>query len=52
MVECYKAETCLFCVSFRIGRKKSLVYFMILAAIASVGAVLFTMYDPGNDKCK
>ena len=36
----------------RIGRKKSLVYFMILASIASVGAVLFTMYDPGNDKCK
>ena len=25
---------------------------MILAAIASIGAVLFTMYDPGNDKCK
>ena len=24
----------------------------ILAAIASIGAVLFTMYDPGNDKCK
>ncbi|XP_073236128.1 organic cation transporter protein-like [Porites lutea] len=35
----------------KIGRKKSLVYFMILASIASVGAVLFTMYDPGNDKC-
>jgi len=25
---------------------------MILAAIASIGAVLFTLYDPGNDKCK
>ena len=25
---------------------------MILAAIASIGAVLFMMYDPGNDKCK
>lgn len=36
----------------RIGRKKSLVYFMILAAIAASGAVLFTMYDPGDDKCK
>ena len=36
----------------RISRKKSLVYFMILAAIASIGAVLFTMYDPGDDKCK
>ena len=24
---------------------------MILAAIASSGAVLFTMYDPGDDKC-
>ena len=23
---------------------------MIIAAIASVGAVLFTMYDPGEDK--
>ena len=23
---------------------------MIVAAIASVGAVLFTMYDPGEDK--
>lgn len=25
---------------------------MILAAIVSVGTVLFTMCDPGNDKCK
>jgi len=35
----------------KFGRKKALIYFMILAAIASIGAVLFTMYDPGNDKC-
>lgn len=37
-------------VLFRFGRKKPLVYSMIIAAIASVGAVLFTMYDPGEDK--
>ena len=37
-------------VFFRFGRKKPLVYCMIIAAIASVGAVLFTMYDPGEDK--
>ena len=34
----------------RFGRKKPLVYCMIIAAIASAGAVLFTMYDPGQDK--
>lgn len=34
----------------RFGRKKPLVYCMITAAIASAGAVLFTMYDPGEDK--
>ncbi|XP_078378344.1 organic cation transporter protein-like [Oculina patagonica] len=34
----------------RFGRKKPLVYCMIIAAIASVGAVLCTMYDPGEDK--
>ena len=33
----------LFCC-FRFGRKKYLIYFMILAAIVSVGTVLFTMY--------
>ena len=37
-------------VLFRFGRKRPLVYCMIIAAIASVGAVLFTMYDPGEDK--
>ena len=37
-------------VLFRFGRKRPLVYCMIVAAIASVGAVLFTMYDPGEDK--
>ena len=36
----------------RFGRKRSLIYFLTLAAIASVGAVLLTMYDPGNDKCE
>ncbi|PFX33207.1 Solute carrier family 22 member 5 [Stylophora pistillata] len=35
----------------KIGRRKSLIYFLILAAIASTGAVLFTMFDPGDDKC-
>ncbi|XP_022803502.1 solute carrier family 22 member 15-like [Stylophora pistillata] len=34
----------------RFGRKKPLVYFLILAAVASTGAVLCTMYDPGSDK--
>jgi len=34
----------------RFGRKKPLVYCMVLAAIASSGAVLCTMYDPGEDK--
>lgn len=34
----------------RFGRKKPLVYNMILASLASVGAVLCTMYDPGADK--
>ena len=34
----------------RFGRKKPLVYCMVIAAIASAGAVLFTMYDPGEDK--
>ncbi|XP_020616372.1 organic cation transporter protein-like isoform X1 [Orbicella faveolata] len=34
----------------RFGRKRPLVYCMIIAAIASAGAVLFTMYDPGEDK--
>ena len=34
----------------RFGRKKPLVYNMILASFASVGAVLCTMYDPGADK--
>ncbi|XP_078376214.1 organic cation transporter protein-like [Oculina patagonica] len=35
----------------KFGRRKSLIYFLLLAAIASVGAVLLTMYDPGEDKC-
>ncbi|KAJ7391895.1 hypothetical protein OS493_016191 [Desmophyllum pertusum] len=35
----------------KFGRKRTLIYFLILAAIASSGAVLFTMYDPGDDKC-
>ena len=34
----------------RFGRKKSLVYMLILAALASTGTVLLTMYDPGQDK--
>ncbi|XP_078378347.1 organic cation transporter protein-like [Oculina patagonica] len=34
----------------RFGRKKPLVYCMFIAAIASVGAVLCTMYDTGDDK--
>ena len=37
-------------VLLRFGRKKPLVYNMILASLASVGAVLCTMYDPGADK--
>ena len=39
-----------FIVYFRFGRKKPLVYCMFIAAIASAGAVLCTMYDPGDDK--
>ena len=33
----------------RFGRKKSVVWGLVLAALASVGAVLCTMYDPGDD---
>ena len=34
----------------RFGRKKSVVYGLVLASVFSVGAVLCTMYDPGDDK--
>lgn len=34
----------------RIGRKRTVVLTMILAAVSALGSVLLTMYDPGNDK--
>ncbi|KAK3740890.1 hypothetical protein QZH41_013408 [Actinostola sp. cb2023] len=34
----------------KFGRKKTLVVGLVMSALASIGAVLITMYDPGNHK--